>query len=78
MCDRGSEEEIKINEPVLRVVILATGLHLTTDCWGNNTRDRRSDRDRQRETQRDAASWEDGKIKQTTDEGELSDTQCKT
>lgn len=40
---RHRERESKINEPVLRVVILATGLHLTTDCRGNNTRDGGSD-----------------------------------
>lgn len=27
----------------MKVVILATGLHLTTDCCGDNTRDRASD-----------------------------------
>lgn len=30
--EREPEREIKINEPVLRVVILVTGLQLTTDC----------------------------------------------
>lgn len=39
----GSSGGLKINESVLKVVILATGLHLTTDCCGDNTRDRASD-----------------------------------
>lgn len=54
---RESEEEIKINEPAWRVVI-ATGLHLTTDYWGNDTRDEGSDRDKQWERQSDSESQE--------------------
>lgn len=34
----GTGREITINMAFWRVVIVATGLHLTTSCWGNNTK----------------------------------------